>query len=77
MRRPEQMAAQELQLVGHDRLVGRPVIDVEVVDARVGPQLAERCPARRGDRRTGCRHAVGLVYRRPPPVTRIATVPVS
>ena len=39
------MAAEEVDLVGDHGLVLGAVVDVEVVDARVGPQLA--CGARR------------------------------
>ena len=41
------MAAEELDLVGDHRLVLGPVVDVEVVDAGIGAQLAEGRPFRR------------------------------
>jgi hypothetical protein len=47
------MAAQEGQLVGHDRLVLRAVVDVEVVDTRIDAQLPERGATSRLDRGAG------------------------
>ena len=51
---------QEGELVGDDGLVLGAVVDVEVVDAGVGAQLAERRAARRLDRRARPRDLVGL-----------------
>ena len=54
------MAAKEGELVGDDRLVLRAVVDVEVIDAGIGAQLAERGPPRRRDRRSRLGDPVGL-----------------
>jgi hypothetical protein len=54
------MALEELDLVGDERLVLGAVVDVEVVDPRIGAQLAERRPAGGGDRRAGPGDPVGL-----------------
>jgi hypothetical protein len=53
------MAAQEGQLVGHDRLVVRAVVDVEVVDARIDAQLPEEGATSRLDRGAGAGDLVG------------------
>ena len=56
----QQVAAQELDLVGDDRLVLGAVVDVEVVDAGVGAQLAQRRAPGGGDRRARLGDPVGL-----------------
>ena len=47
------MAPEELDLINHDRLVFGAVVDVEVRDASIRPQLALGCVLGRGDRRVG------------------------
>src|SRR6187551_4019911 len=54
------MAPEEVQLVGDERLVDGTVVDVEVIDAGISPQLALRGAAGGGNRRAGLGDAVGL-----------------
>lgn len=45
------MAAEKLDLIAEERLMSRPVVDIEVIDARISPQLTQRSPSRRRYRR--------------------------
>ena len=69
------MAAQEGELVGDDGLVRRPVVDVEVVDAGIGAQLAPWRPLRRRDRRPRPGNAVGLADADQPGAVEAGGVP--
>lgn len=56
------MASQERKLVSHELLVGRTVVDVEVIDAGVGVQLAQWGAAGCGDRRPRLGDLIALAY---------------
>src|SRR4051812_21961463 len=73
--RSEEVAEEELDLVRHDRLVRRAVVDVEVVDAGIGAQLSEWGTAGGGDRRAGLGDAVGLADADQPWAMQLPRVP--
>src|SRR6188474_308287 len=71
----KQVAAKEVDLVGDQRLVLRAVVDVEVIDTRVGAQLALRRPPCGGDRGVGPGDAVGLANANQPGAVELGRVP--
>ena len=58
----QQVTAQERELVAHDCLMWRSVVDVEVVDARVDAQLSQRCSTCRCYRGARLGYLVGLAH---------------
>jgi hypothetical protein len=60
MRPLEKVATEEIELVGEERLVCGAVVDIEVIDSRVGAELTERRLAGGGDGGAGPCHAIGL-----------------
>lgn len=62
-------------MIGDDRLVFRSVVDVEVVDAGIQPQLSVRCASRGGDCCAGVSNLVGGADTHQPRAMQQAGVP--
>lgn len=69
------MSPEELDLVGDDGLVLGTVVDVEVVDAWVGPQLSQRRLAGSPNRNARRRHPIGLANTNQPGAMKAASMP--
>lgn len=66
------MTSEEGELVGDHGLELGPLVDVEVIDTRVGPQLSQRGAVGGGDRRRWPGHPVGLPDAEQPGAVRSA-----